>query len=86
MIRKYIEKIGENRNVEDMYKLGDMYYWWSRDIADAKEDDEDEDFEVSEEEEQCLNAAKYWLRLAAENGHEHAKTMLKNGKICGIMR
>ena len=24
MIRKYIEKIGENRNVEDMYKLGDM--------------------------------------------------------------
>ena len=24
MIRKYIEKIGENRNVEDMEKLGDM--------------------------------------------------------------
>ena len=24
MIRKYIEKIGENRNVEDMQKLGDM--------------------------------------------------------------
>ena len=24
MIRKYIEKIGENRNVEDMKKLGDM--------------------------------------------------------------
>ena len=24
MIRKYIEKIGENRNVEDMNKLGDM--------------------------------------------------------------
>ena len=68
----------KNGNVEAMYKLGDMYYWWSRDIADAKEDDEDEDFEVSEEEEQCLNAAKYWLKLAAENGHEHAKTMLKN--------
>ena len=24
MIRKYIEKIGENRNIEDMKKLGDM--------------------------------------------------------------
>lgn len=24
MIRKYIEKIGENRNIEDMNKLGDM--------------------------------------------------------------
>ena len=24
MIRKYIEKIGENRNVDDMQKLGDM--------------------------------------------------------------
>lgn len=24
MIRKYIEKIGENRNIEDMEKLGDM--------------------------------------------------------------
>lgn len=24
MIRKYIEKIGENRNIEDMQKLGDM--------------------------------------------------------------
>lgn len=24
MIRKYIEKIGENRNIEDMDKLGDM--------------------------------------------------------------
>jgi len=67
----------KNGHVEAMYKLGDMYYWWSRDIADANEDDDDEDFEVSEEEEQCLNAAKYWLKLAAGNGHEQAKWMLK---------
>ena len=34
MIRKYIEKIGENRNVEDMEKLGDML---SEIIYDTKE-------------------------------------------------
>ena len=34
MIRKYIEKIGENRNVEDMNRLGDML---SDIICDMKE-------------------------------------------------
>lgn len=35
MIRKYIEKIGENRNIEDMEKLGDML---SEIIYDTKEE------------------------------------------------
>lgn len=35
MIRKYIEKIGENRNIEDMEKLGDML---SEIIYDIKEE------------------------------------------------
>ena len=71
-------KAAENGHVESMYKVADMYYWLSREIADENYDDDDEDFEVSDEEQECLDIAEKWYLEASKHGHKQAARMLKD--------
>ena len=66
-----------NGNVEAMYKAADRYYWMAQEIADENEDDDDEEFAVTDEELECMSNAKKWYAKAAENGHKDAARMLK---------
>ena len=66
-----------NGNVEAMYKAADRYYWMAQEIADENEDDDDEEFSVTDEELECMSNAKKWYAKAAENGHKDAARMLK---------
>ena len=70
-------KAANNGNVESMYKVGDLYYDLAREIADETEDDDDEEFAVTDEEIECLENAKKWFKKAAECGHGQAARMLK---------
>ena len=70
-------KAANNGSVEAMYKAADKYYDMASDIADEAEDDDDEEFAVTDEEIECLNNAKKWFKKAAENGHKEAARMLK---------
>ena len=70
-------KAANSGNVEAMYKAGDMYYWLAREIADEAEDDDDEEFAVTDEEIECMENAKKWFKKAAECGHGQAARMLK---------
>ena len=70
-------KAANNGNVEAMYKVGDMYYWLAREIADENEDDDDEEFAVTDEELECMENAKKWLKKAAACNHKQAERMLR---------
>ena len=70
-------KAAKNGHVEAMYKAGDMYYWMAREIADKTEDDDDEEFAVTDEEIEFMENAKIWFKKAAECGHTQAARMLR---------
>lgn len=70
-------KAASNGNVEAMYKAGDMYYWLAREIADETEEDDDEEFAVTDEEIECMENAKMWFKKAADCGHVQAARMLR---------
>ena len=70
-------KAAQNGNVEAMYKAGDMYYWMAREIADETEDDDDEEFAVTDEEIECMKNAKMWFEKAADCGNGQAARMLR---------
>ena len=73
----WYEQAANNGNVEAMYKAADKYYDMASEIADENEDDDDEEFAVTDEELECLDNAKKWYKKAAENGHKEAARMLK---------
>ena len=70
-------RAAKNGYVEAMYKAGDRYYWMAQEIAEEAEEDEDEEFAVTDEELECLEEAKKWYKKAAERGHAGAARMLK---------
>lgn len=70
-------RAANNGHVEAMYKVGDKYYWMAQESAEEAEEDEDEEFAVTDEELECLEKAKKWYKKAAELGHQGAVRMLK---------
>ena len=68
MIRKYIEKIGENRNVEDMKKLGDM-------LAEIIYDTKESHPEIYEKYKMELYEMAYGKKISEEMAEKWVKDM-----------
>ena len=67
-IKKYIEKIGEKRNIEDMQKLGDM-------LGDLIYDLKDSHYEMYEKYKTCLYEMAYGKILNEDMAHEWVESM-----------
>lgn len=72
MIRKYIEKIGENRKVEDMERLGDM-------LADIIEDTKESHPEIYKEYKMELYEMAYGKKINEEMAEKWVKEMKPAG-------
>ena len=72
MIRKYIEKIGENHNVEDMEKLGDM-------LAEIIYKTKESHHELYEKYKLELYEMAYGKVISEEKAHEWVKSMKPAG-------
>lgn len=68
MIRKYIEKIGENKNIEDMKKLGDM-------LAEIIEYTKESHHEIYEEYKMELYEMAYGKKINEEMAEKWVKEM-----------
>ena len=73
MIRKYIEKIGQNRNVEDMYKLGDM-------LCDLIYDTKESHPEIYKKYKTKLMGMAYNYQIDDELAHEIVENMKPFGE------
>ena len=77
MIRKYIEKIGENKKPEDMEKLGDM-------LADIIEAMKDSHPEMYEKYKMCLYTMAYGYVLTEDMAKEIVHNMKPYGEHWNI--
>lgn len=68
MIRKYIEKIGEKRNVEDMETLGDM-------LADLIEDMKEEHYDLYKDYKLDLYEMAYGKKISEDMADKWVKEM-----------
>ena len=73
MIRRYIEKIGENRNVEDMNKLGDM-------LAEIIYETKDSHPEIYNKYKKKLIGMAYNYEIDKELAHEIVEDMKPLGE------
>ena len=73
MIRKYIEKIGENKNIEDMYKLGDM-------LADLIYDTKESHPDIYKKYKNKLMGMAYGYKFDKEMAHEIVENMKPLGE------
>ena len=73
MIRKYIEKIGENRNIEDMKKLGDM-------LSDIIYDTKESHPEIYKKYKKKLIGMAYNYEIDKELAHEIVEDMKPLGE------
>lgn len=77
MIRKYIEKIGESKNIEDMKKLGDM-------LSDLIYDTKDSHPEIYKKYKNKLMGMAYDYKFDEEMAHEIVENMKPLGEYWNL--